>query len=92
MAEAGWYEDPAGPTLVRYWDGHAWTERLCARPTSPAASGVIAPIVPIRPQTPVVAPGLESASGSPDVPAWFVASVVIGIMAVIGMMVFAAVG
>jgi hypothetical protein len=95
MAEAGWYEDPAGSMLVRYWDGAAWTERLRARPAFPATCGAAAPVVPLRPQqsaaAPVVAFRPRLSREASDVPAWFVASVLIGIMAVLAMMLFAAV-
>lgn len=25
---AGWYRDPDDATTQRYWDGHAWTDRV----------------------------------------------------------------
>ncbi|MCB1254927.1 MAG: DUF2510 domain-containing protein, partial [Austwickia sp.] len=28
----GWYDDPAGSALLRYWDGSSWTDRLADRP------------------------------------------------------------
>lgn len=27
---AGWYPDPEQPTLIRYWDGMAWTDHRAA--------------------------------------------------------------
>jgi Protein of unknown function (DUF2510) len=30
----GWYPDPADPSLLRYWDGHAWTGQV-GRPPAP---------------------------------------------------------
>ena len=33
---AGWYDDPADATMLRYWDGAAWTDRL--RPKNAAAA------------------------------------------------------
>ena len=29
---AGWYPDPADPSLQRYWDGSNWTEHSAPRP------------------------------------------------------------
>ncbi len=26
-APADWYTDPSGAARLRYWDGHAWTDR-----------------------------------------------------------------
>lgn len=39
LPTAGWYDDPGGSGVQRYWDGEAWTEQLSgqhARPTEPA--------------------------------------------------------
>lgn len=27
-APFGWYQDPAGTAMLRWWDGSAWTNRL----------------------------------------------------------------
>lgn len=34
----GWYDDPAGSALLRYWDGSSWTDRLADRPGQPEAA------------------------------------------------------
>ena len=31
---ANWYPDPADASLLRYWDGHAWTEHRAPLPVS----------------------------------------------------------
>jgi len=52
---AGWYPDPAGDTsLIRYWDGHAWTAQTQPMVQPGQMSGIGLP--PVTPQ-PVYAPG-----------------------------------
>ncbi|QNK81597.1 DUF2510 domain-containing protein [Nakamurella sp. PAMC28650] len=41
LQEAGWYPDVSGVT--RFWDGHAWTDRLAPSPTQ-----AIAPLATIQ--------------------------------------------
>ncbi len=62
--EAGWYADPAGSELVRYWDGTNWTEHTSPPPTA-------AP--PAPPQQPAYAyaqapsrPGVATAGAYPQ--------------------------
>ena len=57
---AGWYPDPAGSAMLRYWDGAAWTEHLAPRatptaPPQPFAGHAPAPVyqqLPPRPPRP----------------------------------------
>jgi TM2 domain-containing membrane protein YozV len=46
---ADWYADPTDPTLMRYWDGTAWTQH-----TAPATQGTS--VVPVQPTSVVPAP------------------------------------
>lgn len=39
---AGWYQDPADSSQLRYWDGESWTEQTTwAPPTSPPAPAAV---------------------------------------------------
>jgi hypothetical protein len=54
---AGWYPDPAGTQLLRYWDGAQWTESVQSYPTRIATEPAPAP--PAEPEpapTPAPAP------------------------------------
>lgn len=46
---AGWYPDPSDPSLLRYWDGAAWSDHRAPRHVSPSVfappSAVVAPLV-----------------------------------------------
>ncbi len=58
---AGWYPDPAGdPSLVRYWDGEAWTNETqpspSAEPAPPPPAPVAASPVPPAPAAPTSIP------------------------------------
>lgn len=35
IVPAGWYEDPASPAHVRWWNGLAWTEHTAPKPVTP---------------------------------------------------------
>jgi hypothetical protein len=40
LAPFGWYPDPAGSALLRWWDGSQWTENLeSPRPEVQPAAG-----------------------------------------------------
>lgn len=44
LAPFGWYPDPAGTGLLRWWDGSAWTERMeRPRPEVQSAMGYSTP-------------------------------------------------
>lgn len=32
---AGWYADPADTSMVRWWDGQAWTTHIQDKPSAP---------------------------------------------------------
>ncbi len=34
---AGWYDDPATPGTLRWWDGAQWTAHVQSKPTAPAS-------------------------------------------------------
>lgn len=38
VVPAGWYEDPASPAHVRWWNGLAWTEHTALKPTAPPSA------------------------------------------------------
>ncbi|MCS0498009.1 DUF2510 domain-containing protein [Protaetiibacter mangrovi] len=38
VVPAGWYENPADPTQVRWWNGIAWTDHVQAKPDLEAAA------------------------------------------------------
>lgn len=37
--DAGWYDDPADPTMARYWDGEQWTSRVRPKSAPSTAEG-----------------------------------------------------
>jgi hypothetical protein len=39
VVPAGWYEDPASTSRVRWWNGLAWTDHTAAKPANPAPAG-----------------------------------------------------
>jgi hypothetical protein len=46
---AGWYFDPDGAFLMRWWDGHAWTEhtspmQVPAAASTPEPQAVVTPV------------------------------------------------
>lgn len=59
----GWYPDPGGRGLQRYWDGRGWTAATRGTPAS-VAYGAALPALPARAVSPVVVP-----AGTEDRPA-----------------------
>jgi len=65
-APAGWYPDPAGnTTIVRYWDGQAWTEQTQPMVSQEQLNHIGMP--PVTP-APVYAPGQAIPSYAIDEP------------------------
>lgn len=65
---SGWYDDPANPDNIRYWDGVAWTnhtapKKVPAPPVAPPPSTSSAPNAP-------GAPGTPGTQGGPLAPGW----------------------
>jgi hypothetical protein len=52
MAEAGWYQDPYDASLLRWWDGAAWTAHIQSAATAAQSVTVAAQAMPIE-QPPV---------------------------------------
>ncbi|MFE3774019.1 DUF2510 domain-containing protein [Streptomyces sp. NPDC059122] len=50
----GWYQDPSGAPVLRWWDGYRWTEHTQAPPQAPAPAQ--APQQQYAPQAPVQQP------------------------------------
>ena len=38
---AGWFPDPSGQPMLRYWDGAAWTEQFAPMSAPPLAPGLV---------------------------------------------------
>jgi hypothetical protein len=67
VTPAGWYEDPADPARVRWWNGVAWTEHTNAKPGLEAA--VAAPVEETTASGAGVTPGAAVATEpEPDRP------------------------
>ena len=82
---AGWYPDPAGDTsLVRYWDGQAWTAQTQPMVNSEQMGNMGTP--PVTPQA-VYAPGQTATPYATEQPAkdrkgFALAALILGIVAV----------
>jgi hypothetical protein len=63
---AGWYPDTNEPGVLRYWDGHAWTEHT-HRPDEPRSAG--GPPSPGGSGYQTYSPGMGSPPNSQMVPA-----------------------
>ena len=61
-AQAGWYESPGEPGMLRYWGGDSWTDHRQPTPTSPPA-----PVLTPAPWSdPYGQSSAESPSGGPE--------------------------
>lgn len=48
VAQAGWHEDSADPSRLRYWDGSRWTDHYTPKPPLPSGEPHAAPSAPGR--------------------------------------------
>ena len=81
MSEAGWYPDPDGSPLQRYWDGTAWTEHTRDAPDQPGYSAGHRPTTPL----PMVAP--EQSRSSKNWyrrKAFFIPAAIVGLLVIVG--------
>jgi hypothetical protein len=65
----GWYADPYGAPIYRWWDGQAWTEYTSGgQPTASAPQAVATPASPVyaTPGAPTYAATISPAYGTPN--------------------------
>jgi TM2 domain/Protein of unknown function (DUF2510) len=62
---AGWYDDEADASRLRYWDGNAWSPHTAPRPTDAPEASAPAPAAPIVTPPP---PATVVASAAPVIP------------------------
>jgi hypothetical protein len=48
VVPAGWYQDPANPANVRWWNGITWTDHVEAKPTGQQAAAATTPALDAR--------------------------------------------
>lgn len=73
---SGWYDDPEQPSILRYWDGSAWTDRTNPKAPMPAPQPPKAPVTRLRPSreeraaeaTRSASPGTEQVRTGTDSP------------------------
>ena len=58
---AGWYDDEADASRLRYWDGNAWSPHTAPRPTDAPEASAPAPAAPIVAPTAPMIPTLAAA-------------------------------
>ncbi|HKH08422.1 MAG TPA: NINE protein [Agromyces sp.] len=66
---AGWYDDEADASRLRYWDGGAWSPHTAPRPTDAAEASVPATPAPAAPAASPTVPAAPAFSTSPPAPA-----------------------
>lgn len=59
---SGWYDDPANPQNIRYWDGAAWTNHTSPKAAAAPAPSAQPPASP--PQSAPTSPGPQDGSGA----------------------------
>jgi hypothetical protein len=68
VVPAGWYEDPADPDRVRWWNGVGWTEHTERKPGAQSTAGQAAPEPAPAPEPARAATEPESTHGSAPPP------------------------
>lgn len=81
MSAPGWYDDPADPRAVRWWDGHSWSPHTAPRPWAP--QGPAQPWAPHGPALDSAVAALRAADPAP----WGVRPVLVPLLAYVVLIV-----
>jgi hypothetical protein len=85
LPPAGWYTDPGNDAMIRYWDGHSWTEHSQPQTQAPPTAPPMAPPgFPTPPPAYGAPPGYAGYGYAPFAPAkkrhiwWMIVMLVAG--------------